>query len=84
MDLMTPEEVTKKLLQTIADQIGTADKGETVAEAKTNDGDSEDDEDDALLTACQSMWNAYSTLMKVGFDRDQAFQLLTAFFGFGE
>ena len=82
MDLMTPEEVTKKLLQSIADQIGTADKGEATAEA--NDGDSEDDEDDALLTACQSMWNAYSTLMKVGFDRDQAFQLLTAFFGFGE
>lgn len=80
MDLMTPEEVTKKLLQSIADQIGAADKGEAAAEA--NDGDSE--EDDALLTACQSMWNAYSTLMKVGFDRDQAFQLLTAFFGFGE
>lgn len=80
MDLMTPEEVTKKLLQSIADQIGAADKGE--AEAESNDGDSE--EDDALLTACQSMWNAYSTLMKVGFDRDQAFQLLTAFFGFGE
>lgn len=80
MDLMTPEEVTKTLLQSIADQIGTADKGEAAAEA--NDGDSE--EDDALLTACQSMWNAYSTLMKVGFDRDQAFQLLTAFFGFGE
>ena len=79
MDLMTPEEVTKKL-QSIADQIGVADKGEATAEA--NDGDSE--EDDALLTACQSMWNAYSTLMKVGFDRDQAFQLLTAFFGFGE
>ncbi len=82
MDLMTPEEVTRKLLQTIADQIGTADKGEAPAEA--NDGDPENDEDDALLTACQSMWNAYSTLMKVGFDRDQAFQLLTAFFGFGE
>lgn len=80
MDLMTPEEVTKKLLQSIADQIGAADKGEATAEA--NDGDPE--EDDALLTACQSMWNAYSTLMKVGFDRDQAFQLLTAFFGFGE
>ncbi len=80
MDLMTPEEVTKKLLQSIADQIGAADKGEAAAEA--NDGDSE--EDDALLTACQSMWNAYSTLMKVGFDRDQAFQLLTAFFDFGE
>ena len=80
MDLMTPEEVTKKLLQSIADQIGAADKGEAAAEA--SDGDSE--EDDALLTACQSMWNAYSTLMKVGFDRDQAFQLLTAFFGFGE
>lgn len=80
MDLMTPEEVTKKLLQSIADQIGAADKGEAPAEA--NDGDTE--EDDALLTACQSMWNAYSTLMKVGFDRDQAFQLLTAFFGFGE
>lgn len=80
MDLMTPEEVTRKLLQSIADQIGAADKGEAAAEA--NDGDSE--EDDALLTACQSMWNAYSTLMKVGFDRDQAFQLLTAFFGFGE
>ena len=79
MDLMTPEEVTKKLLQSIADQIGAADKGET---AEVNDGDSE--KDDALLTACQSMWNAYSTLMKVGFDRDQAFQLLTAFFGFGE
>lgn len=82
MDLMTPEEVTRKLLQSIADQIGAADKGEAAAEA--NDGDPEDDEDDALLTACQSMWNAYSTLMKVGFDRDQAFQLLTAFFGFGE
>lgn len=81
MDLMTPEEVTKKLLQSIADQIGAADKGET---AEANDGESEEDEDDALLTACQSMWNAYSTLMKVGFDRDQAFQLLTAFFGFGE
>lgn len=80
MDLMTPEEVTKKLLQSIADQIGAADKGESPAEA--NDGDSE--EDDALLTACQSMWNAYSTLMRVGFDRDQAFQLLTAFFGFVE
>lgn len=84
MELMTPEEVTKKLLQSIADQIGAADKGETVAEAETNGGDSEDDEDDALLTACQAMWDAYSTLMKVGFDRDQAFQLLTSFFGFGE
>ena len=84
MDLMTPEEVTKKLLQSIADQIGAADKGEAEETAEANDGESEEDEDDALLTACQSMWNAYSTLMKVGFDRDQAFQLLTAFFGFGE
>ena len=82
MDLMTLEEVTKKLLQSIADQIGAADKGEAEETAEANDGESE--EDDALLTACQSMWNAYSTLMKVGFDRDQAFQLLTAFFGFGE
>lgn len=45
MDLMTPEEVTKKLLQSIADQIGAADKGEAAAEA--NDGDPKDDEDDA-------------------------------------
>lgn len=84
MDLMTPEEVTKKLLQSIADQIGAADKGEAEETAEANDGESEEDEDDALLTACQSMWNAYSTLMKVGFDRDQAFRLLTAFFGFAE
>ncbi len=73
-DLMTPEEVTKKLLLTVADQIAKT----------TPEEDETEEEPDSLKQAAQGLWNAYQALRGVGFTDAQAFTLLQSFFGFVE